>query len=155
MLFLLFAYFGNAQLIQIDGREYIDTARGSDTGNCKTTNIYYYQVDGKYPENSYTLLHAVTTYLDNFELKGLKNGYITFRFTIDCKGQLVRFVEVLQTNELYKKAAFEIAFLNKLYQYIRTLKDWKKATLKNSYPCAYKAFLTFKIKDGKVDNIIP
>lgn len=153
-VFLFIVNITEAQLLHIGENEYIDTIGKIDSVHCKELNIYYYQVEGKYPESSYVLLENAQAYIGDFTLTGLKNGYITFRFTIDCQGNLVRFVEVLQTNQHYKKDHFEFGFVKELYQFLLTLKDWKIAKLNgDTYP--YKAYLTFKIKDGKVDNIIP
>jgi len=39
--------------------------------------------------------------------------------------------------------------------FLKTLDKWRTATTKDGEAYLYKAFLTFKIRNGKVTNIIP
>ena len=83
------------------------------------------------------------------------SGYITFRFAIDCEGNVIQKIRLLQTNEQYQKINFDKELVNDLYAFFKTLDKWEKARLGSGEPTNYIAFITFKIKNGKVINIIP
>jgi hypothetical protein len=63
--------------------------------------------------------------------------------------------QVLQTDEKYSNYHFEKKLVNELFTFLKTLDKWKIAKSKEGYTYSYKAFVTFKIKNGKVINIIP
>jgi len=97
LLFLVFIVLNisssKAQnFVLLDG-EYMDTVMNMPFG-CSNYNAYYYQVGGKYPENSYSILKNVQNYLQLQKNTYLGNGYITFRFSIDCAGKMVQKVQV-------------------------------------------------------------
>ena len=117
--------------------------------------VYYYSVHGKYPKSSASLLKEVKTFLAGKTNLYSGSGYITFRFTIDCTGHMLKKVQVLQTDESYHDFHFDKVFVNELYDYVKTLAQWKPTGLKSQPAINYMAFITFKIRDGKVINIIP
>ena len=63
--------------------------------------------------------------------------------------------QVLQTDEAYKPKHFQKQFVEQLFTFFKTMKNWKIAKTKTGEPFNYFAFLTFKIQNGKVINIIP
>ena len=154
-IIFVFAYCSaqSQKYILPDG-EYMDTTYSTDI-NCKDYNAYYYQVKGKYPKNSATILKEVLLFLEDEKRIYSGSGYITFRFVIDCQGNLMPKVQVLQTDEKYKDFHFDKNLVTELYNYLVTLKKWTIAKLPNGEPFLYRAFLTFKIQNGKVINIIP
>ena len=151
---LLLTAHAYAQKYILPDGEYMDTTSNPNSA-CKDYTIYYYQVGGKYPKSSITLLKEVQLFLihQNQLFKG--SGYITFRFRIDCEGQRTKRTQVLQTDEHYKSYHFNKTLVNELYLFLNTLNNWKAAKDKRGNFFSYIALLTFKIKDGKVINIIP
>jgi hypothetical protein len=134
--------------------EFMDTV-SNQVNACPTRNIYYYSVGAKYPESSATLLQKAQSYLETSKRKFQGEGYITFRFIVDCTGKPMKKVEVLQTDNAYKKIHFDKNLVNELFSFFETLDKWKIVKTKDGNPYAYYSFLTFKIKNGKVVNIIP
>ena len=63
--------------------------------------------------------------------------------------------QVLQTDKNYKTYHFDKAFVDELYFFLNTLDDWKIVKDNKGNPLSYIAFITFKIENGKVINIIP
>jgi hypothetical protein len=151
-LFLSSQMFG--QNIVKEGDEYIDTATDQNL-KCKNRTLFFYQVGGKYPKNSATLLEEFVLFLQNKEQVNTGSGNITFRFTVDCEGQVMKKIQVLQTDEKYKPYSFKKELISQLFLFFKTLKNWKVIKLNNVEPVNYFAFITFKIKNGKVINIIP
>ena len=154
LVLLLIAFQSNAQKYILPDGEFMDTTITTDTA-CKDYTIYYYQVGGKYLESSVTILKKVQTYLQHADKVGTGSGYITFRFRIDCTGHRTKRTQLLQTDESYKSYHFNEAFVNELYLFLNTLNNWKAAKDNSGNSFSYIAFITFKIKDGKVINIIP
>jgi hypothetical protein len=152
LLLLTCQTFGQ-NIILPDG-EYMDTTSVQDT-TCKNYNVYYYQVGGKYPENSSSILNELTTFLQTGKETYQGNGYITFRFRVDCQGKVMKQVQVLQTDEKYKSYHFDKGFVNELFSFFKTLNKWKIGMQPQNKPISYIAFITFKIENGKVVNIIP
>lgn len=146
--------FVQAQNYFLRDGEYMDTATINDL-SCPNLNYYYYHIGGKYPESSYTLLKKTQTFLKTSDKGFDSSGYITFRFLIECNGKMMRKVQVLQTNDKYQSIYFDKQLVNLLFQFLTTLDKWKSPKSKEGAPISYYAFLTFKIKDGKVCNVIP
>lgn len=145
----------SSQNIILPEGEFIDTTNIIDA-TCKGHHyVYYYQVGGKYPENSRSLLSKAQAFMHDKNKSYHGSGYITLRFAIDCEGKMGRKVQVLQTNEKYKSFHFDKKFVNELHSFLKTLDKWKIAGSKESSPFFYTSFITFKIKDGKIINIIP
>ncbi|MEO6684621.1 MAG: hypothetical protein ABIN24_01595 [Dyadobacter sp.] len=135
--------------------EYMDTTRTVSSNCAPPYVIFYYNLKGKYPVSSSAILRESREYLKQKGHTYSGDGYITFRFFIDCEGIMSR-IQVLQTDDNYKSTHFQKEFADDLYSYLKTMKEWKKnleiQTLKNAN---YIAFISFKIKNGEVVNIIP
>jgi hypothetical protein len=74
---------------------------------------------------------------------------------IDCEGKPLPKTRLLQTDEKYVTCHFEKKLVDDLFAFFKTLDKWKIVKSKEGVSYSYKAFLTFKIKNGKVINIIP
>lgn len=152
--FLLFASHAFGQNFILPDGEYMDTAANNNSA-CKDYNIYFYQVNGKYPRSSYTILKEAQSFLKTKNNSYEGNGYITFQFTIDCEGKKMNKTRALQTDEKYIAYHFDKGFVEELYAFLNTMDQWKIFKNKTGQTFPYKAFITFKIKNGKVVNIIP
>ncbi|HEY5407034.1 MAG TPA: hypothetical protein VIJ92_08100 [Ginsengibacter sp.] len=151
-LFMTCQVFGQ-NIILPDG-EYMDTTSNTDT-KCKNYNAYYYQVGGKYPESSSSVLKEVRIFQQKKNKRYFGSGYITFRFTVDCEGKVMKKIQVMQTDEMYKPYHFSRDLVNELFLFFNTMKKWKIAKTKQGDVFNYFAFIAFKINNGKVINIIP
>ncbi len=151
-IFLSSQTFGQTTFLKTD--EYIDTT-SDQTVKCKCPTVYYYQVGGKYPKNSASLLKELTSFQKDRPQIDSGSGNITFCFTVNCEGQVMKKVEVKQTDEKYNPCHFQKSFVNQLFLFFNTLKKWKLVKQRTGEPLNYLAFITFKIKNGKVINIIP
>jgi hypothetical protein len=155
VLLILFSFFSAAgqNYITIHG-EFMDTASTANL-KCSSDSLYYYEIGGKYPRSSSTLLKESQAFIEKKNNKYSGSGYITFRFMIDCEGKMLKRVQVLQTDTDYKKYHFDKIFVNDLFDYLKTLDQWKIAKSQSGKTFNYLAFITFKISNGKVINIIP
>jgi len=156
-IFILFTFFSEtlfSQNIILPETEYMDTTSNRDTA-CKDYDIYFYQAGGKYPRSSSTVLQEVKNFLLKTNNSYINSGYITFRFLVGCDGFPMPKTEVLQTDEAYTKFHFDKGLVTELFSFFKTMGKWNIAKTKAGEPLAFKSFITFKIKDGKVVNIIP
>jgi hypothetical protein len=153
-VFLLLTSQTFAQNFVLPDGEYMDTI-SIQNEKCPKIYNYFYSVGGKYPKNSASLLKEVQIFLQQKNKNYVNSGYITFRFMIDCEGKLLPKIQVLQTDEKYAAFHFEKDLVNELFAFLKTLDKWRMAKSKEGNTYSYKAFLTFKIKNGKVINIIP
>ncbi len=151
---LLFAFSGRAQLIDLPDGQYVDTT-GHLPAGCKDAGIYYYQVNRKYPQSSDQLLKLLVQNTGNALGFGDRNGWITFQFAIDCEGNMVRRVKLIQSDSAYKSAVFPADGINRLYAFILSLDEWKPLVSGNGIKYPYRSFFSFKITHGKVERIIP
>ncbi len=134
--------------------EYMDTT-GNLKSNCPNYAIYYYSLGCKYPKNSSSLLKDLQDFLKNKNNIYPGSGYITFRFKIDCEGRPNQKVKVSQTDTKYKICHFDKKLVNELYLFIKTLNEWKTGITRDGKVYSYLAFITFKMENGKIINIIP
>lgn len=132
----------------------MDTTRVFSAECAPPYQIFYYQVKAKYPVSSALLLNQSREFMKSKPMYS-GSGYVTFRFYIDCQG-IMSHVLVQQTDENYKSFHFEKEFVNDLYNYLKTMHDWKKnLEVQNLKNINYIAFISFKIKNGEIVNIIP
>jgi hypothetical protein len=116
---------------------------------------YYYSVGGKYPKSSSTLLKEVKEFSKKQNHNYTGNGYITFRFVVDTAGVMKNKVKVMQTDDDYKAMVFDRGLVNELFAYLQTLNEWPVARYRTGEALEYISFIMFKLKNGKVINIVP
>lgn len=88
-------------------------------------------------------------------IKGEKkaNGYITVRFLINCKGQTGLF-RVQQMNFNYEEIQIDQNLVEQLLDFTKSLDQWIPKNL-DGKEVDYYQYLTFKIENGKVSEILP
>ena len=154
LFFILSNLASQAQYIPFHGGEYLDTTTTRNPACAKTMTLPYFAVDGKYPRGSATLVREATAFLQRGNHKFSGNGYVTFRFVVDCAGFRQPMTQVLQTDANYTAFHFRPEFVLELYAFLKTLKEWRVAAY-SGHAVSYFTYLTFKITDGKVVAVIP
>jgi len=87
----------------------------------------------------------------------LKNesGYLTFRFVINCKGEAGRFMTE-ESDLNFNKKEFNESAVKHLYEIVSSQTDWQACTggrrIKDQDAYTY---ITFKLKDGKIIDLLP
>lgn len=81
------------------------------------------------------------------------NGYITIRFLVNCEGKTGLF-RIQQMNENYTEENFDKDFVNKLLNFTKSLDGWIPKEIQGT-KLDYYQYLTYKITDGKVSEILP
>jgi hypothetical protein len=86
------------------------------------------------------------------EIKG-ESGYITIRFVVNCEGNTGRF-RMQEMDVDYQPKQFTKSISSRLLELTRDLHGWTIGTYDNvSYD--YYQYLTFKIEDGIIKEILP
>ena len=136
--------------------EIIDTTVSYELKLYKNFYPYYYEFDAKYPVSSQTLLANCQSFLSRKNIKIKGSGYLTFKFMIDNEGK-VNYTKFTQLDENYKPTKFNKKAIIAIYEYIKTLDKWKKVLYDGdeNTPISYISFMSFKIENEKIINIIP
>lgn len=129
----------------------VDTAIHKDH-SCPERIVAYFQLKGKYPESPRILVQKADSVLAPVRDPGI-NGYITYQLLVDCKGTPSAF-RLLQTDAQYQPATFPKATVDALYFFVRGLKGWKPGHVRDQ-DVYYKAYLSFKIRNGHVVEVSP
>jgi hypothetical protein len=90
-------------------------------------------------------------YLD-LDLKN-ESGMLTIRFIINCKAEIDRF-QIIENDLDFKPKVFDQAVKNQLLEITRQLKNWRSNTI-NGYQFDSAMYLTYKLKNGKIIDILP
>lgn len=98
------------------------------------------------------LKKLVTKQLDTTKLKN-ESGYLTYRFVINCKGEAGKYV----TNEAdfdYNEKEFDVETKTHLYKILSSVEKWKPCIIRNQSVDSY-FYITFILKNGKIEDILP
>ncbi|WP_149242075.1 hypothetical protein [Dyadobacter sp. 32] len=144
-----------AQNYTLPQGEYMDTTLVISPKCSPPYSIFYYQVKAKYPVSSETLLREAKDFMKEKGHTYTGSGYVTFRFYVDCEGTMSR-IKVMQTDEDYKPARFQKDLVEELYQFAKKINKWPTGIeIQDIKNVNYIAFISFKIKNGEIINIIP
>lgn len=82
-----------------------------------------------------------------------ESGYLTFRFVINCDGVAGRFTTE-QTDLDFQPKAFNSETVTHFYEIMKEIKGWRKTIIRKESRDAY-AYVTFKLKDGEIIELLP
>lgn len=82
-----------------------------------------------------------------------QNGYVTIRFIVNCKGKSGRF-RIQEMGFDYQQTTFTPHIKNQLLFLTEELEDWAPVTDGTTLYDFYQ-YLTFKIKDGQLIEVLP
>lgn len=81
------------------------------------------------------------------------NGYITVRFLVNCEGKTGLF-RVQQMNADLKETAPDKELGDRLLRFTKSLDGWMPKEIKG-FKTGYYQYLTYKIENGKVSEVLP
>ncbi len=116
---------------------------------CNTTQLQYFNLNKElqYEGEKWAIIKNFERL--NLETDAKNNGYITIRFIVNCEGKTNRF-RVQQFNAEYKEFSFDKNFVNEILKFTKNLNGWQNLEKRDYYQ-----YLTFKIENGKVTEILP
>lgn len=81
------------------------------------------------------------------------NGYVTVRFLVNCEGKTGLFRLKHMDSDL-KDVALDSELENKLLKFTKSLSGWMPKEIEG-LKVDYYQYLTYKIEDGKVSEVLP
>ena len=78
---------------------------------------------------------------------------MTFRFVVNCEGKAGRYM-VIQNNLDLEPKVFDEKLTSHLFTITQGLKEWRPVILENE-PRDYYMYITYKLLDGKIIEILP
>ncbi|MEM1121869.1 MAG: hypothetical protein AAGJ18_15565 [Bacteroidota bacterium] len=146
---------GKHRVAYIDPNNTLDDATNFKVCDDQRIADYYNNTKGVQPirKNGKSALQKILAKkLDKSKLQSA-SGYLTFRFVVNCEGQAGRFTTE-QTSLDFEKTTFDPALIDHLYENVRSLDDWRLTIIRDKPRDAY-TYLTFKLKDGKIIELLP
>ena len=119
------------------------------------TNPYYYP-ELKYKGGFWEIKnHFFSNYEEN-KFINLENntGILTIQFVINCEGKMGRF-QVQSCDLNYRKVLLNPIIINKLLDSTKLLNQWIVAKDENDFKVNSHAFLSFRIENGIITEILP
>jgi hypothetical protein len=148
------AKHGLHRVAYIDPEKSLDKAKAFEL--CKVNNRIYDYYNGQqilhYKGGKKAIWKIVNQALDKQQLFN-ESGYLTFRFIVNCKGEAGRYV-LEQADLDFQEKEFNKATITHFYQILQTAKDWVPTIIRGQEVDAY-FYLTFKLKDGELIEILP
>ncbi|MCF6295796.1 MAG: hypothetical protein L3J25_08915 [Flavobacteriaceae bacterium] len=124
-----------------------------DNATFKTCYDYktpqYYQVGTNYQDGSKAIKKELSDTIENLTFED--SGYITFRFIINCNGEVGRF-RVKTINSDLQENNFNNQKIKILQKSIESLKKWNPGMWKDKAFDSYFV-LNFKVEKGKITDI--
>mgnify|MGYP004068633657 CR=1 FL=1 len=92
-----------------------------------------------------------SSYTDSMVSK--ESGLIRIRFIVNCQGKTGRF-RLIGMNSNYQEREFDTSITKQLLEITRSLNSWKVLSYKDQ-PQDYYQYLIFKMKDGRIEEVLP
>ena len=89
----------------------------------------------------------------NYPITEQEDGYITIRFMVNCQGQSGRF-RVQEMDNAYQSKSFKPEIREQLLTITKSLDGWIPVHKDSVYFDFYQ-YLTFKLEDGQIQQIMP
>ncbi|MGB0914435.1 MAG: hypothetical protein ACPGVI_00110 [Crocinitomicaceae bacterium] len=86
--------------------------------------------------------------------KNNQNGYVRIRFVVNCEGISGQF-RVLESDLDYKPFQFHPKITSQLLEITKSLDGWLVVSDETNGPRDYYQYLIFKIKDGRIEELMP
>ncbi|MGN7866415.1 hypothetical protein [Chryseobacterium sp. 22458] len=119
----------------------------------KQIDVQYYQgtKEFDYKGEKIAIIEKLTNEKISSESK--INGYITVRFLVNCEGKTGLF-RIQQMNADLKEAVLDKELGDKLLRFTKSLDGWMPKEIKG-LKIGYYQYLTYKIENGKVSEVLP
>ncbi|WP_131401729.1 hypothetical protein [Chryseobacterium sp. JM1] len=119
----------------------------------KLVNLQYYQGSKEFDYKGEKI--AITEKLEKEKISSetKTNGYITVRFLVNCEGKTGLF-RVQQMNAELKETVLDKELGDRLLRFTKSLDGWIPKEIKG-FKVGYYQYLTYKIENGKVSEVLP
>lgn len=122
---------------------------------CNENQIYQYFNDSKGFQYKGEKLAIEEDFQKKYKSVNVKkeNGWVRIRFVVNCNGESDRF-RILIANYDYQPIEFDKNIISQLLNITKSLTGRIPKSV-NGKKVDYYQYLIFKIKDGKIDEILP
>ncbi|PIF43993.1 hypothetical protein CLU96_0920 [Chryseobacterium sp. 52] len=119
----------------------------------KLISVQYYQGSKEfgYKGEKWAIIEKLEKEKISSETK--KNGYITVRFLVNCEGKTGLF-RVQQMNADLTVTVLDKELGDRLLRFTKSLDGWIPKEIKG-FKVGYYQYLTYKIENGKVSEVLP
>ena len=95
-------------------------------------------------------------FAENYQIEEIKDqsGWLRIRFIVNCEGKAGRY-RLLEADQDYKSFKFNKEISARLLELTKSIESWPIQYTRNEKPIDYYYYLTFKLKDGQIQEIIP
>ena len=148
------ANHGRHRLAYIDPEKTMDEATDFKICNERIADYYNHDI-GHFPilkGGKNAMQKLLNTQLDKTKLFK-ESGYLTFRFVVNCEGVAGRFITE-QTDLDFQGKTFNPETVSHLYEIVKNIKDWRTTMIRKEARDAY-AYITFKLNDGEIIELLP
>lgn len=122
---------------------------------CHPEAIYQYYNFGKGLLYKGEKIEITRFFQRNFKAASKEDtGYLTIRFVVNCEGKTGRF-RVEQMGFDYQPKNFSPELTSQLLHLTTQLQDWGIAVDPSGQPKDYYQYLTFKLRHGNLEEILP
>ena len=133
------------------GQAYISESDTFKTCENQPVHQYYHQ-DKRYGDEMCFVKKYIKDHYKPIEIN--ESGFLTVRFIVNCEGKIGNFI-VYQVDEKLNPCQFSKTIIDQLMKLTQELQNWSPMTLADGRVVNYRAFLTFKIKNGYVERMVP
>ncbi len=149
------ANHGKKRIAYIDPEKTIDQSPDFKICNQELLIGDYYNCDlrGQLKGGKGSWWHILEERLSPQKLKK-ESGYLTYRFVLNCKGEAARFITE-QADLDYNSKQFPSETIQHFYDIVSSQKDWQPCQQSNGESYDSYTYITFKLKNGKVIEILP
>lgn len=123
------------------------------TGKLASFSLQYYQGKEGFSYKGEKIAIVEKLKKENIYSEKKINGYITVRFLVNCEGKAGLFRVQHMSSDL-KDIALDEELENKLLQFTKSLDGWMPKEIKG-LKVDYYQYLTYKIENGKVSEVLP
>lgn len=139
----------------IDPHKTLDNNESFEICNSKNRIYDYYNGDEiTYYEGGKKEIWKIVSPLLQEDKTLNESGYLTFRFVINCKGEVGR-VTTEQADLDFQRKQFDEITVNHFYQIFQQLNHWIPIRNREKATVDAYFYLTFKLKDGKLIELLP
>lgn len=122
-------------------------------GKDKPFSFQYYNVSQEFDYKGEKIAIEEKLKKENISSEKKINGYITVRFLVNCEGKTGLF-RVKHLDSDLKDVALDQDMENKLLKFTKSLNGWVPKKIEG-LKLDYYQYLTYKIEDGKVSEVLP
>jgi len=119
----------------------------------KLVNLQYYQGSKEFDYKGEKIAIIEKLEKEKISSETKTNGYITVRFLVNCEGKTGLF-RVQQMNAELKETVLDKELGDRLLRFTKSLDGWIPKEIKG-FKVGYYQYLTYKIENGKVSEVLP